>query len=150
MNKVNQKLIVKIGIAGIVPFALITFACWVVHPEWLGYLINAQLYYGIAILSFLGGLHWGVALLSDGADDALVRRALLWGVMPTLIAWFSMVRMEIGFLVQIGGFIAAYRADKRLYQACGVPEWFLQLRLHMTRVVVGILIFTLIAANVRP
>lgn len=140
---------IRLGFSGLVPFVLLTLACWVVHPDWLGYFIKAQLAYGIVILSFLGGLHWGVTLMAGGKDHEETRRALIWGVIPTLIAWCSLINMGVGFLVQIIGFIAAYKIDKRLYHSYAVPDWFIDLRLQLTRVVVGAQIFTFIAANVR-
>jgi len=149
MNNLNQKLVIRLGFLGLVPFVLLTLACWIVHPDWLGYFIKAQLYYGIVILSFLGGLHWGVTIMAGGNDHERTKKALIWGVIPTLIAWCSMINMLFGFVVQVAGFIAAYLIDKRLYQSYGVPQWFIDLRLQLTRVVVGAQIFTFIAANVR-
>ncbi|PXX36849.1 DUF3429 domain-containing protein [Undibacterium pigrum] len=149
MNNLNQKLAVRIGFAGLAPFVFLTLACWIVHPEWLGALIKAQLHYGIVILSFLGGLHWGVVLMAGGANEKETKKALIWGVVPIIIAWLFMSQMLIGFVVQVAGFIMTYKIDKRLYQSYGVPEWFINLRLQLTRVVVGAQIFTFIAANVR-
>lgn len=149
MDNSNILLARKLGFFGLVPFILLTLLCWIVHPDWLGYFINAQLYYGIAILSFLGGAHWGIALTMGDRDKELVRRALIWGVVPTIIAWCSMANVAVGFLVQIVGFVMGYRIDKQLYQSFGLPEWFINLRLQLTRVVVTTLAFTFIAANVR-
>jgi hypothetical protein len=149
MNNLNQKLVIRLGFAGLIPFILLTLACWLVHPEWLGYFIKAQLAYGIAILSFLGGVHWGITIMANGKDDHETRKALIWGVIPTVIAWCSLGNMLLGFLVQVIGFIAAYKIDKKLYQSYGVPEWFIHLRLQLTQVVVTAQIFTFIAANVR-
>jgi hypothetical protein len=149
MDELNQKLAIRLGFGGLVPFILLTVACWVVHPDWLGFFIRAQLYYGIVILSFLGGLHWGVTIMAGGKDHEEAKKALIWGVIPTLIAWCSMINMLFGFVVQVAGFIAAYQIDKRLYQSYGIPDWFIKLRLQLTRVVVGAQIFTFIAANVR-
>ncbi|MBI3285358.1 MAG: DUF3429 domain-containing protein [Burkholderiales bacterium] len=149
MDNLNQRLVIRIGIAGLVPFILLTPICWLVHPDWLGYFIRAQLSYGIAILSFLGGLHWGVALLHGAKDEQETKKSLLWGVIPTLIAWCSMINMGVGFLVQIVGFIVAYQVDRRLYLGYAMPVWFIHLRLQLTRVMVGALLLTFIAANVR-
>ena len=149
MNNLNQTLAIRLGFAGLLPFILLTFGCWVAHPGWLGPFIKAQLYYGIVILSFLGGLHWGVTIMAGGKDHEETKKALIWGVVPTLIAWCSLVDVLVGFVVQVIGFIAAYQIDKRLYQSCGVPGWFINLRLQLTRVVVGAQALTFIAANVR-
>ncbi|MCU6435151.1 DUF3429 domain-containing protein [Undibacterium sp. Jales W-56] len=149
MDIPNKQLVNKLGFSGLIPFVLLSLACWIVHPDWLGYFIKAQLSYGIIILSFLGGLHWGVALMSHDRDTADTRKALLWGVIPTMIAWCSMVNMAIGFLVQMIGFAVAYQVDKRLYLSYELPDWFIILRRRLTVVVVTALALTFVAANVR-
>ncbi|MFZ6676128.1 DUF3429 domain-containing protein [Undibacterium sp. Rencai35W] len=149
MDIPNKQLVNKLGFSGLIPFILLSLACWIVHPDWLGYFIKAQLSYGIIILSFLGGLHWGVALMSQNRDTADTRKALIWGVIPTMIAWCSMVNMGVGFLVQIVGFVVAYQVDKRLYLSYELPDWFIILRLRLTVVVVTALALTFVAANVR-
>ncbi|MFZ6845521.1 DUF3429 domain-containing protein [Undibacterium sp. RuTC16W] len=149
MDIPNKQLVNKLGFSGLIPFILLSLACWIVHPDWLGYFIKAQLSYGIIILSFLGGLHWGVALMSRNRNTADTRKALIWGVIPTMIAWCSMVNMGVGFLVQIIGFVVAYQVDKRLYLSYELPDWFIILRLRLTVVVVTALALTFVAANVR-
>ncbi|CAN5874790.1 hypothetical protein BH11PSE12_BH11PSE12_20790 [soil metagenome] len=149
MNTLDQQLANRLGFFGLVPFVLLTLACWVVHPDWLGYFIKGQLSYGIAILSFLGGLHWGVALMSHDRPAGDIKQSLIWGVIPTIIAWCSMINMGIGFLVQIIGFIVAYQVDRQLYQRYALPGWFLVLRFRLTCVVALALALTFLAANVR-
>ena len=149
MNILNQKLAIRLGFAGLIPFILLTAACWLVPLDLLNNFIRAQLAYGIAILSFLGGVHWGITIMARGEDVEETRKALIWGVIPTIIAWCSLFNLLIGFLVQVVGFIAAYKIDKKLYESYSVPTWFIDLRLQLTRVVVTAQIFTFIAANVR-
>lgn len=149
MNSLDQQLANRLGFSGLAPFVLLTLACWIVHPDWLGYFINGQLSYGIAILSFLGGLHWGAALMLRDRPVGEIKQALMWGVTPTIIAWCSMINVGIGFLVQIVGFVVAYQVDKRLYARYDMPGWFLVLRYRLTCVVVTALALTFIAANVR-
>src|SRR5450830_1345561 len=136
MNILNQKLAIRLGFAGLIPFILLTAACWLVPSDLLNNFIRAQLAYGIAIMA-------------RGEDVEETRKALIWGVIPTIIAWCSLFNLLIGFLVQVVGFIAAYKIDKKLYESYAVPSWFIDLRLQLTRVVVTAQIFTFIAANVR-
>jgi hypothetical protein len=149
MDFLNQRLVTRLGFLGLFPFMFLTLACWIVHPDWLGSLIHAQLSYGIAILSFLGGVHWGVALATGHAPHPEVRRSLLWGVVPTLVAWFALVNVGLGFVVQIVAFVAAYWNDKELYHRYLLPEWFVVLRLRLTTVVIVSLALTFLAANIR-
>jgi predicted exporter len=149
MNSLDQQLANRLGFSGLIPFVLLTLGCWIVHPEWLDQLITGQLSYGIAILSFLGGLHWGIVLMSPERAPGEIRQSLIWGVIPTVLAWVSMINMGVGFLVQIVGFVVAYQVDKRLYLRYALPAWFLVLRFRLTCVVVTALALTFIAANVR-
>lgn len=148
-NYFNKRLVHLLGYGGLIPFVLLALACWVVHPGWLGAFIKGQLAYGIAILSFLGGIHWGAALLSQGLSPDQTKKALAWGVVPALVAWFATMMGGFGFAVLMAGFVAAYQADKRLFAWYRIPDWFLLLRLRLTCSVVAALALTVIAANVK-
>jgi len=149
MNNLNQKLVTRLGIAGLFPFLLLTLLCLLMPLDLINSVIRAQLAYGIAILSFLGGLHWGLTIMAGGKNPEETKRALITGVIPTLLAWCSLINLLFGFLVQVGCFIAAYQIDKKLYQSYAVPDWFVDLRWKLTRIVIASQIFTFIIANVR-
>jgi hypothetical protein len=149
-NFFNKRLAHLLGFASLVPFVLLTLICWGVHPDWLGRFIRGQLAYGITILSFMGGMHWGAALLSPQLTSEQSKKALIWGVMPAVIAWAALLHeMGLGFAVLMIGFIGAYRIDKHLYAWYRMPEWLIELRFKLTCVVVAALALTFIAANVR-
>jgi len=99
---------------------LLTLASWLVSADWLRDFIRGQLAYGIAALSFLGGIHWGAVVLRANLSADHTRKALIWGVAPTIIAWFSTMAGGFGFALLIAGFIAAYQADKRLFPWYGL------------------------------
>ncbi|AMP01760.1 DUF3429 domain-containing protein [Collimonas sp. NPDC087041] len=145
----NKRIIHLLGFAGLIPFVLLTLACWLVSPDWLHEFIRGQLAYGIAALSFLGGIHWGAVVLRADLSADHTKRALAWGVVPTIIAWFSTMAGGFGFALLMAGFIAAYQADKRLFTWYGLPTWFIELRFKLTCVAVVALMLTVIAGNVR-
>jgi hypothetical protein len=145
----NKRLVCLLGIAGLAPFIVLVLACWLVHPDWLGDFIRGQRAYGIAILPFLGGVHWGAALISPDLTRERARRALIWGVVPSLFAWGSTMAGGFGFAVLMLGFFLAYQADKRLYAWYALPDWLLQLRLVLTCGVIAALALTVIAGNIR-
>jgi hypothetical protein len=146
---ISKRFAHALGLAGLLPFVGLALACWVVHPDWLGSFIKGQLAYGIAILSFLGGIHWGAAMSSQGLSAGQTNRALLWSVVPSLLAWFATMMGGYGFAMLMIGFVAAYQVDKRLFAWYGMPQWFLPLRLLLTCVVVAMLALTVAAANFR-
>jgi len=145
----SKRLAHQLGIIGLVPFVFLSMACWIAHPEWMEGFVYAQSAYGIAILSFLGGIHWGVALTSPGLTSLQIRHALIWGVVPSMIACASKLHFGLGFFVLMFGFIVAYQIDKKLYVTYQIPDWFLVLRRRLTTVVVLALAVTLLAVNVR-
>lgn len=151
MNKhfLNKRLAHLLGFAGLIPFVALALACWAVHPDWLGDFIRGQLAYGIAILSFLGGIHWGATMMSGGLSIEQTRRALIWSVIPALIAWFATMVGGFGFAVLMAGFIAAYQVDKRMFAWYRMPEWLIALRFQLTWVAVSALALTVVAANAR-
>lgn len=149
MHLLSQRLAHRLGFAGLIPFALLLLGCWLADPDWLSAFIKGQLAYGIAILSFLGGIHWGATLASGDLSAEQSKKALVWSVIPSLIAWISTMAGGFGFAVLMAGFIGAYQMDKRLFAWYKLPEWFIDLRLKLTFAVIVALALTVIAANVR-
>jgi len=145
----NKRLAHQLGFAGVIPFSVLMLACWMVHPSWLDVFIKAQLAYGILILSFLGGIHWGATMASGELSAVQTKKAMVWSVTPVLIAWLATMVGGFGFAVLMAGFIGTYQVDKRLFVWYRLPAWFIRLRFHLTCVVVATLALTVIAANVR-
>lgn len=145
----NKRLAYFLGIAGLIPFVVLMLGCLLVHPAWLNDFLAGQRAYGIAILSFLGGVHWGSAMMATGLSLSQTRKAMLWGITPPLVAWFSVMTDGFGFAVLIAGFIAAYLVDRRLYGWYQMPPWFIKLRMVLTAIVVLSLAFTIVIANAR-
>jgi hypothetical protein len=139
-----------LGFAGLIPFVVLSLGCWLVPTDWLPTLVSAQLSYGVAILAFLGALHWGAALLCSDLSSQRTRLALLWGVTPSLIGVAAaQLLIGIGFVVMAAAFVMVYLVDKRLFPWYGLPEWLLGLRLRLTCVVLAALVLTVLAVNFR-
>ena len=145
----NRRLAHQLGFAGLIPFILLALACWLVDPAWLGVFIQAQLAYGILILAFLGGMHWGATMVSSVLSAHQTKWALLWSVTPALISGLATTVGGFGFAVLIVGFVLAYQMDKRLFPWYGLPDWFIRLRFLLSCVVVATLVLTVVAANVK-
>jgi hypothetical protein len=149
MKQLDPHYIRKIGLSGLIPYVLLSLACWIVHPDWMDYFISGQLSFGIALLSLMGGIHWGVVFMSPEKEVEDKKRLLLWGVLPGAIAWFSLINTGLGFLIQMLAFIFSYHVDKKLYAMWGVPEWIIQERYRLTCIMVGAQVLTFLAANIR-
>ena len=145
----NNRLSHLLGFAGLIPFFLMMAGTWLADPSWLNDFVRGQLAYGIVILSFLGGVHWGAAMMCSDLSLADTKLALLWGVTPSLIAWSATLFGGFGFAVLMAGFIAALQVDKQLFARYGMPPWLMGLRWRLMVAVVLMLAATVIGANVR-
>lgn len=56
-----------LGTAGLIPFVG-TVASSIYFPEAIDLIGELQALYGCCILSFLGGIHWGLALMKTGTE----------------------------------------------------------------------------------
>ena len=75
-----------LGYGGLIPFLVLTPASlFDAHHAWTW--SDALFAYGAVILSFIGALHWGFAMVLPGLDASRRVRTLIWSVVPALIAW---------------------------------------------------------------
>ncbi|MDP1955773.1 MAG: DUF3429 domain-containing protein [Polaromonas sp.] len=116
-----------LGAAGLIPFIAGVAAVWLVSPQ--DRLPTAALLaYAALIASFLGGIHWGLAMREQTADAA----QLLWGVSPSLLGWLAvLLPPRWGLLLAPATLIACYAVDRRLYRRLGLGAW-LGLRAGLT------------------
>jgi hypothetical protein len=120
----------RLGYAGLLPCVAGALLVWVVRPEVHPYVTLALAAYAAVVVSFLGGIHWGLALRHAEPPVAL----LAWGVVPSLVAWLAVMMPPDSGLVILGGMlIACYAVDRRLYPAQGVGQW-LTLRFRLSAV----------------
>ena len=121
----------RLGAAGLLPFAAGALLVWLVRePEAQGFAAQALSVYAALIVSFLGGIHWGLAFRHAEPPMPL----LLWGVVPSLVAWPAVLMPAWSGLVVHGVMlVACYAVDRRLYVAEGVARW-LTLRFRLSAV----------------
>ena len=146
----TRKAAHALGYAGLIPFVGLSLGCWLLQRDWLPILISGQLSYGVAILAFLGGVHWGAALLCSEISSMRTRLALLWGVTPSLVGVAAaQLPTGLSLAVMSAAFILVYMFDKRLYAWYRMPDWLLLLRFRLTCVVTTALALTFVAVNFR-
>ena len=128
-----------LGWAGVVPFAAGVAGLYATTPLAPDVARAALLGYGAVILSFLGGVVWGVALLRDG--DRPDARLLALAVVPSLLGWGTLLLPPGGgFALLIFGFVAQLLVDHGLGRAEVHPPWYPRLRLRLSVVVIGLLL----------
>lgn len=131
-----------LGVAGLVPFVGLFIAeIWGLEPFGRApMLVLAQ--YAATTLSFMGAIHWGLAMGEFGG-----RRDASWtyaaSVVPALIAWFALAFFPLPVALRIMS--AAYALllfyDMGAVRRGFAPAWYTNLRWPLTLVVVPCLIF---------
>ena len=122
-----------IGYAGLIPFICLSglSVLWRDFPH--SAILLSLLAYGATIISFLGAIHWGLAMREDQPD----RIAIIWGVIPSLLAWGSLiVDNHWGLAIEFITLWVCFLVDYKLYPKFGVGQW-LSMRLQLT-VIAGI------------
>jgi Protein of unknown function (DUF3429) len=130
-----------LGAAGVIPVvatALQVATGWPLSPRLTGpALYNLTIYAGV-ILSFLGGVQWGLALAQPTSGGARDWRRYGISVLPSLAAWAGLwLAARNGLLVLAASFVAALVYDLWTVRLGEAPLWYGRLRIGLTAVVVG-------------
>jgi len=123
-----------IGLAGAMPFLTGTQRLYAAH---------ALLAYGAVILSFLGGIHWGMAIRSQSTTHSGTLKArLILSVIPSLAGWAGLlVGGTAGLFILALSIAAMLLVDIRASRLGDAPPWYPKLRIPLTCVVVATLLF---------
>lgn len=123
-------LALALGHAGLLPFVAGAALVWLVQGEALPFAAQALSAYAALIVSFLGGIHWGLALRQPKPAAPL----LAWGVAPSLLAWAAVMMPASSGLVLNGALLLlCWAVDRVLYRREGVSAW-LTLRFRLSAV----------------
>lgn len=133
-----------LGWAGLLPFAGLAALVWMAPLAWQALAAQALLAYGATILSFLGGLPWGIALaecrrVESVRTPASMSSGTAWlfglGVVPQLWGWGALLLGGRAGLVAVAlGLLGMLLIDRRLIAEARVPGWYGALRLPLTLV----------------
>ncbi len=63
-----------LGAGGLIPFFAGAMGLWAAPFAWREEILNAVLIYGAVILSFIGAVHWGLALRLPSGESESWRR----------------------------------------------------------------------------
>lgn len=143
-----------LGLAGLLPF----IGCGIlavsqVPQQAIG--LPALVAYGAVILSFLGAVHWGLALAPGPVLPTMppvphpsVRGRLALGVVPSLLGWAAMLLAlagwpDLGLLLLTAGFIATIVVEARWGRAGLLPSGYITLRWVLSIIVVVTLVTVL-------
>lgn len=142
-----------LGYGGLIPFLGLAVLTGIYSGTSTGTsLARCNLIYALCIVSFLGAVHWGLAI-STGHKEQLAEaglsqaefetRSYIWGVVPSLLAWvagsFSPEQHALWILALI--LAVVWWVDQRLLKPMKAFEKYLRLRNHLTAgAIAGLLI----------
>ena len=133
-----------LGYGGLVPFVACALASLALpEPEWRQVAGRVLLGYGAVILSFLGGVHWGLVLAGRPAKSGGM---LAVGVLPSLAGWATLLMpLETAIAVQVGGFGGLWLYEHRVLGPGVLPTAYIAMRRWLTLVACASLAVVLMA-----
>ncbi|MBD3894835.1 DUF3429 domain-containing protein [Halomonas sp. ML-15] len=135
---IQGRLTTRLGGAGLLPFALALVIAWAAPPDWQAWAVGAFLFYSAVILSFLGGVQWGVAMSLDTPDDPAFASRMLRSMLPSLIAWPALLLPDLAATaVLMAGYLLIHAYECRPASRARLPDWYRALRRYLTLCVVS-------------
>jgi hypothetical protein len=122
----------RLGYAGLAP--AIVLALWLLGiPDdhaWRAQTIALLTGYAAVVLSYLGGIRWGIALTAPAEDAANV---FALSVLPALGGWAALfIPPPYSFVLLAVAFAAHGAWDTLSAQQGSMPDWFARLRMQLT------------------
>lgn len=138
-----------LALFGFVPFAAGTIIEWLpLQSDYLFYkTINLKMLpaYGAVILSFLGGIRWGIAVADNPASP--VSGTLAWSVIPSLWGWAAVFAgAPLNYIMLAIGFAAMGLWDRKLIEKTNIPLWFVELRNVLSILVTSAMLICTVAS----
>ena len=125
------------GWGGVLPFAGICLALSFAEPSIAAFAQEVLVPYGAIILTFMGGVHWGLQMVRESSDRSLYTT----GIAPSLFAVLAILFPVLPAIIVLGvGFIGLLIFDLWLMREGRVPRWYGRLRIQLTSAVLACLI----------
>lgn len=145
---------------GLLPFFATMMVLWL-SPSAFSYTTAGNmtwwgLFYGAIILSFLGGIRWGIAMLSPGVkvSEFISLDRLTMSIVPALIAWLLVVpatlsqmvpsALAIRYGILLIAFLFLLDSDMRASREGAAPDWYGGMRLKITLFLAAMLILIIL------
>lgn len=128
-NDPDPKTPYFLGLAGLIPFGIAALFTHSGIDTFVLYGFLAGTAYGAVILSFLGAVHWGLAM-QDGRNPYWY----FWSITPALFGFASLLifNVEIRIVALIPLFGLAWSVDRQAAYHGLIPNWYMRLRNMLT------------------
>ncbi len=128
----TRKQVKLLAYAGLLPFMGLSVLLWLVDPDLHPFVALALAGYGASIVSFLGGIHWGIGFRNASRMHNAPLFNFGWGVVPSLLAWIAITMPAYAGLPLLALILGlCYAVDRKTYPEVGLEKW-LPMRLHLT------------------
>jgi Protein of unknown function (DUF3429) len=120
----------RLAMAGLLPLLLGVVVIWLVYPypDAHAFVTVGFAGYAAAIVAFLGGVHWGLAMRAGAHEPT----HYVWACVPPCVAAFGLLMPAHAGLVVLGVMLlVCYAVDRRLYLEHGLGGW-LTLRFRLS------------------
>jgi hypothetical protein len=134
----NETTAKSLGYTGLIPFIVFSIGSWFQLPMISDstYILTA---YAAIILSFMGAIHWGIAMSSSEDQNG---KYFIASVIPGLSAWLALLMPQrYAIILLMVGFIALIIYDWSVEKPQRLPGWYIPMRNRLTLVVVMCLMF---------
>jgi len=131
-----------LGATGALPFLALMILIVLGTPAWTGWATQALAFYGALILSFLGGVQWGLAIgAGKPVSDSVLARRLAISVLPSLIGWAALLMpLQLALLLMAASFALVLSFDLQASAKGDAPVWYPKLRVPLSVVVITTLL----------
>lgn len=136
-----------LGYAGLIPFYALAVAAFLLSDAMAESALLLLLAYAAVIASFMGAVHWGLAM----ARPEPAGRVLLRSVLPALAGW-TIVALHVlspvawpGIVLAIALFVALHVHDRNAAKAGLAPAWYGVMRAPLSILVIAALLIGLAA-----
>jgi uncharacterized protein DUF3429 len=146
--------------SGLVPFFALFIVVWLT-PGLIDIgpgtqIIYWGMMYGAILLSFMGGIHWGIALMQtrENRDLTSILERFSGSLLPAIIGWIAIIPSYLlgpviipsfwRFALMLFAFIYLLIADQRSVRNGLLPKWYGRLREKITFFLAMILLLIIV------
>ncbi len=146
--------------SGLAPFFALFLVVWLT-PSLIDIEPGTQflywgLMYGAILLSFMGGIHWGIALMmtKDHGEVSPILERFSGSLLPAIIGWIAIIPGALlgtvsippfwRFAMMLFAFLYLLIADQRSVRNRVLPQWYGRLREKITFFLIMLLLLIMV------
>ena len=118
-----------LGFGGLIPFVFCATMAHSGNQQLAAYSLVGIANYGAVILSFVGAVHWGLAMQGERHPYWYA-----WSITPALLGWaaITLLGIRLGILALVPAFTLAWSVDRQAFLRALLPVWYMRLRNILT------------------